>query len=705
LIEINGLGLINNGVTTHYVFQYDSFLIAPGGPEPTRTNAVIQTCEGDYNWLSSLFNLPNPPGIHNPPESDRINVYVGPGTNGATRSPNGPDGNPTLGPNVYTNYEGRPYSNDPALLRCIIVEEVSEMFMQNQNIGWYGWPGGNEGSKGEGLSRFLGDQFLLQNGFLDIGGVLVLDDTLGISDLWLNIESTDGHVTLWRQDYVNNARNDDYEWDAVNGCTTLFIYYLHDQLGFTINQIVAAGAPTLAGVYRNLTGDTGDPFPWFKALLDGAFPSQRGNIILGPNRDNPFPLSPRLSTTAPNNPASMVYNLQQHIFSTWTDGKILHIWYDQPSGNYASDQWTGGPGGRTSAPAAAGDPATMVYGQQQHIFYRGTDGGIYHVFWDAPSNSMFWDQWTGGPGGRTSAPAAAGDPATMVYGQQQHIFYRGTDGGIYHVFWDADKSLFFWDQWAGGPNALTSAPAAAGDPATMVYFLYQQQHIFYRGTDGAIYHVWWGPNPPAGMSNFGADQWTHALHPGPNDHPSTQAPPAAGDPATMVFGNQQHIFYRGSDGAINHVFWDQAFGTPDKWCGPGGSTSAPAAAGDPATMVYPLYQQQHIFYRAAAGDPNANDGGIYHVFWTQGPTPATTGFGTPDQWAGPGANTTSPTPAAAGDPATMVWFQNEHTAVYGNQQSIIYRGNDPAFPNGGIWFVAWAAGTAGPLSCGELSHL
>lgn len=72
------------------------------------------------------------------------------------------------------------------------------------------------------------------------------------------------------------------------GCSLLFLYYLFSQLGFSINAIVAAGANTLGGVYRNLTGDTADPFPFFKQLLDTSFPGT--SIITSGNLDNPFPL-------------------------------------------------------------------------------------------------------------------------------------------------------------------------------------------------------------------------------------------------------------------------------------------------------------------------------------------------------------------------------------------------------------------------------
>jgi len=51
-----------------------------------------------------------------------------------------------------------------------------------------------------------------------------------------------------------------------------------------IKRIIAAAAPTLAGVYRNLTGGSDDPFPTFKALLDEHFPRTNpdGSVRTGP---------------------------------------------------------------------------------------------------------------------------------------------------------------------------------------------------------------------------------------------------------------------------------------------------------------------------------------------------------------------------------------------------------------------------------------
>jgi len=81
-----------------------------------------------------------------------------------------------------------------------------------------------------------------------------------------------GRLNSDRIDYVNNVDVHDHAPDEKTGCATLFIYYLSYQLGYDIQRIIAAQAPTLAGVYRNLTGDAADPFPAFKQMLDAAFP-------------------------------------------------------------------------------------------------------------------------------------------------------------------------------------------------------------------------------------------------------------------------------------------------------------------------------------------------------------------------------------------------------------------------------------------------
>jgi hypothetical protein len=159
-------GLTNGGVTTHFKFSYDSALAAPAGPEPTRTNAVIAAVESDYNMMSGWFGG----GI----AVTGMTVQVTTESNGASWS-----GSATSS-TIQLKAQGASYSNNSAYLRYLIVSEVTEIFMMAQNKGWF--QSGNEGSKGEGLSRFLGGQFLVNNGFLGVG----IDKDYAVADLWLN---------------------------------------------------------------------------------------------------------------------------------------------------------------------------------------------------------------------------------------------------------------------------------------------------------------------------------------------------------------------------------------------------------------------------------------------------------------------------------------------------------------------------------------
>ena len=179
-------GLTNSGVTAHYRFSYDSALSGSGGPEPARTNAVIATCESDHALMSGWFGG----GL----TVTGMSVQVTTQSHGA--SWNGTSTSST----IELNAQGSSYSGNPAYLRYLLIAEVTEIFMMTQGRGWF--QGGDEGSKGEGLSRFLSGQFLAMNGFLGLG----IDADYAVADLWLN--ST-------RQDFVNTAP-DDHRYNAIN---------------------------------------------------------------------------------------------------------------------------------------------------------------------------------------------------------------------------------------------------------------------------------------------------------------------------------------------------------------------------------------------------------------------------------------------------------------------------------------------------------
>jgi hypothetical protein len=184
-----------------------------------------------------------------------------------------------------------PGDNNANWLRAVLVSEVTESFMHRQNKGWGFLPApgysDNENSCGEALSLFLTQQLAVRQGFpLPYTGF-----TANTSNGWLNSS---------RDDYVNSTLPYAGNGPGTGG-SMLFLYYLFHQLGFSIEDIIANApgytngqlnsAGTLRGVYANLTGDSSDPFPFFKQLLDIAYPEGKLASIPGPNPDDPWPLA------------------------------------------------------------------------------------------------------------------------------------------------------------------------------------------------------------------------------------------------------------------------------------------------------------------------------------------------------------------------------------------------------------------------------
>ncbi|KAK5202620.1 hypothetical protein LTR96_011222 [Exophiala xenobiotica] len=163
-------------------------------------------------------------------------------------------------------------AEDNQRLLVFTMFELSEMFMDAQNTGWFAT---NEGSTGEGLSHYLAKEFA------PLVGVSDFFDPF--ANQWMTLAPVDpakgeqdprlrGLATISSSDLTTDE-------GPHSALALLFIEYLHTQLGFSTEEIIAAGNNdpseipgklSLADVYRNLTSDDsgaiGDPFnvsdPW-----------------------------------------------------------------------------------------------------------------------------------------------------------------------------------------------------------------------------------------------------------------------------------------------------------------------------------------------------------------------------------------------------------------------------------------------------------
>lgn len=260
-------GLPNGGRTAHYQFAYDTALSPADGVQ--RTAALMASAEADWNLMASWF-----PGVGFD-FSFPINVNVGTGSNGASWQD--PSGFQKLFGYTITVSINPGSGTSANVLRYLLVSEVTEMWMESQDQGWSEqssfFQGADEGSMGEGLSRFLGVQFQLANG---LGPVP--PPGFSIAWRWLN---------GGRPNFVDSAP-DDNQPDPTTGCATAFIYFLHDQLNYSITQIVgAASTQNLADVYHKLTGRN-DAWSAFIGLVQSHYPSGRNYNPVG---DSLFPVS------------------------------------------------------------------------------------------------------------------------------------------------------------------------------------------------------------------------------------------------------------------------------------------------------------------------------------------------------------------------------------------------------------------------------
>ena len=323
-----------------------------------------------------------------------------------------------------------------------------------------------------------------------------------------------------------------------------------------------------------------------------------------------------------NNP-----NYQQHVFFRSADGHVQHVFWDQLAQEVQADVWTR----RTGAPLAVGDIASLVSDCRQQVFYRDAYGRINYIFWDVPSGTLHHVVLTQVAKG--GAPLAAGNPVPLETPGLLHVFYRGVDGALEHIFADAAADgIVGADSWT-----IKADTSIAGDPAVLA--TPGQQHAFYRGDDGRINHALY--NEGSGL--FGADDWTARA----------SAPLAAADPVAVLAGDQQHVFYRSADGSINHIYWGPSFGAPlfDDWTAKAG---APRAVGDRAAPLFTA-GQQHVFYRAAGGR-------LVHILWN----PGSNTFGCDDWTLRSGA------PLAAGDPTAMATNGQQHAFYRSVTGSVIH---------------------------------
>jgi hypothetical protein len=227
------------GRTPHFAVYVDPALGPDGGRD---ADVVLEKCEADYATISTYFG-----GLKAGP----FNVIL-------FHYPSGAYHNDCDETDLFCDAPIRPAKGTYS--EFLNVMEFVEVFEAKQDKGWDCGK-----SNGEALSRVLGADIHPRE----------LDD-FATAHFWLDSS---------RRNYVDKTSSTDLSYIA-NGCSVLFLNWLHHQLKHPWQRIVAAGAPTLGQTYTKLTGNT-DGSRRFKALIDAHFAAGRKTRL---KTDNPFPL-------------------------------------------------------------------------------------------------------------------------------------------------------------------------------------------------------------------------------------------------------------------------------------------------------------------------------------------------------------------------------------------------------------------------------
>lgn len=269
--NLTNIGL-GPGNTTNFSVFYETTL-SNQAVIKANADALLGVIENEFTVTTGWFATPS--GKFGTSNRQQVNLNLGATATSFPGANNSGYGNPM-------NLDAQNITGDPATagrVENVFMAEWSEILMSIAG----NWNAGD--SNGEGLSQFCSIQ-RFPTGHYNYYGSWV--------DSWLN--GVAGSPNAGRSDWVTqtftgsgSVRGDG---DSVSfGCALAFIYYLNVQLGFSINQVIAAYSNNLATAYKTLTGDAGNPFPFFLNLISSVYPASSKANIPGPVSDNPFPIA------------------------------------------------------------------------------------------------------------------------------------------------------------------------------------------------------------------------------------------------------------------------------------------------------------------------------------------------------------------------------------------------------------------------------
>lgn len=333
----------------------------------------------------------------------------------------------------------------------------------------------------------------------------------------------------------------------------------------------------------------------------------------------------RFGDTLAGNPAVANFNSQLHVVARTSDNRLRHRWYDPVTASWGAETFPG---------TMNGDPDISPYALNGQLQVVARDGGN-HLFQWWFTHGQGWQQ---GAIPNSSDIAVAGTPALATYSVKTP-WVVAPDMGDFQVVARAasDGALWMWsyDSMGGTGWQRTKTPGVGtSDPAVVVFN--NQFHIFVRGTDNKLVHMFRTP----------ATAWSSE---------SLSVLPA-GTPAAVVRRNELHVFVRTTANALVDCWW----------AGSWRCDSLPGQiSGDPKAMIYqdPFYTGSNNPQLQVAA--RGTDGVMWHWWAGVGEAWGRESFGV--SIAEPGTSAPPPPPptcaAPTNPPTTKSWINIFTTAI------------------------------------------
>ncbi|MFM0389285.1 hypothetical protein [Paraburkholderia dipogonis] len=255
--------IVNLDPTENFAIEYQDIL--PNALR--RAKALRRTCESEFATLMTWFGVTKGFG-----SSNRVTLHVENG-NFASNKGYRTDGTTRIVMETFNGASNQDDADD-AVLGLFVAEIVEVLMSYNLQINSASFQSWNpSGSDGEGLSRVCAALFHQRGYYTVLNGPYI--------NPWLDSKTP----TQLRKNWISTTEPSDTDVDSF-GCAILFIYFLHTQIGFSMQSIITEASTNLETTYHVLTGQS-DGYSALTQLLDAYFPAGSTPVL---KTDNPFPL-------------------------------------------------------------------------------------------------------------------------------------------------------------------------------------------------------------------------------------------------------------------------------------------------------------------------------------------------------------------------------------------------------------------------------